>query len=102
MRQELIPGVVIDSEIAFGKPVIAGTRLPVALVLGQLAAGVPEGELCAEYELQPEHIRAALRYAAWLARQETYHAGPGGDPCLAGRRLRCGRHAGGRPSRPFR
>ena len=77
MRQELIPGVVIDSEVAFGKPVIAGTRIPVALLLGQLAAGVAEGELCTEYELQPEQIRAALRYAAWLARQETYHAGPG-------------------------
>lgn len=75
MRHELVRGVVVDQEVAFGKPVIAGTRIPVALILGQLAAGVPETDLCAEYDLKPEEIRATLRYAAWLAQQETYHAG---------------------------
>jgi uncharacterized protein (DUF433 family) len=32
---EIYPGVVVDPEIIHGKPVIAGTRIPVALVLGQ-------------------------------------------------------------------
>jgi len=30
---------------------IAGTRVPAALILGQLAAGVAEAKLCAEYDL---------------------------------------------------
>jgi uncharacterized protein (DUF433 family) len=66
----IVPGVVANFEVAFGKPVIAGTRLPVAIVLGQLAEGVPESEILAEYDLTPQQVRAALRYAAWLASQE--------------------------------
>ena len=71
VHTELVPGVTADPAVAFGKPVIAGTRLPVAVVLGRLAAGVSEAELCAEYDLRPEQIQAALRYAAWLASQES-------------------------------
>ena len=71
MRSEIVPGITADSDVAFGKPVIAGTRLPAAVVIGQLAAGIAEAELCAEYELTPDQVRAALRYAAWLADQES-------------------------------
>lgn len=67
---EIIPGITADPAVAFGKPTFAGTRVPVVLVLGQLGAGVPETDLCAEYDLTVEQIRAALRYAAWLAGQE--------------------------------
>jgi uncharacterized protein (DUF433 family) len=71
---EIVPGVTADPKVAFGKPVIAGTRVPAALVLGQLAGGVDLSELCAEYELTPEQVRAAMRYGAWLAEQETVRA----------------------------
>jgi uncharacterized protein (DUF433 family) len=74
MRSEIVPGVVADSEVAFGKPVIAGTRLPAAVIIGQLAAGIGEAELCAEYDLTPDQVRAALRYAAWLADQDSVRA----------------------------
>lgn len=70
MQHELVPGVTADPDVAFGKPIIAGTRVPVALVLGQLAAGIGEEELLAEYDLTREQVQAALRYAAWLASQE--------------------------------
>ena len=50
MRTEIVPGIIADSDIAFGKPVISGTRVPAAVIIGQLAAGIPESELCAEYE----------------------------------------------------
>lgn len=68
---EIVPGIVADPTRAFGKPVIAGTRVPAATVLGLLAAGRPEGEILAEYDLTTEQIRAALRYAAWLASQQS-------------------------------
>lgn len=77
MAIEIVPGVTADPKVAFGKPVIAGTRVPVALVLGQLAGGVGVSELCAEYELTPEQVRAAMRYGAWLAEQETVRANIG-------------------------
>jgi uncharacterized protein (DUF433 family) len=46
-------------------------------VLGQLAAGVGVPKLCAEYDLTPEQVRAAMRYGAWLAEQETVRANVG-------------------------
>jgi uncharacterized protein (DUF433 family) len=63
---EIYPGVVVDPEIIHGKPVIAGTRIPVALVLGQLAGGVTFEELEREYGLTREQAQAALGYAAQL------------------------------------
>jgi uncharacterized protein (DUF433 family) len=74
MAVEIVPGVTADPQVSFGKPVIAGTRVPVALVLGQLGSGVPIAELCAEYDLTPEQVQAAIRYGAWLAEQETVRA----------------------------
>jgi len=41
------------------------------MVLGQLAEGVSQEEIRAEHDLAQEQIHAALRYAAWLASQET-------------------------------
>jgi len=72
---EIVPGVIADREVAFGKPVIAGTRVPAAVVLGQLAGGISEDEIRREYDLSHEQIQAALRYAAWLANQERLRAG---------------------------
>jgi len=74
MRTEIVPGITADPEVAFGKPVIEGTRISAALIIGQLAAGISEDELCREYELRPEQLRAALRYAAWLAEQDSVRA----------------------------
>jgi uncharacterized protein (DUF433 family) len=77
MAIEIVPGVPADPKVAFGKPVIAGTRVSVALVLGQLAGGVGVPAICVEYELTSEQVRAAMRYGAWLAEQETVRANLG-------------------------
>ena len=54
-----------------GVACIAGTRIPVSLVLDNLAARVPEERLLAEYpSLTTEAITAALAYAAELAREQ--------------------------------
>ena len=71
---EIVPGITADPSCAFGKPVILGTRVSAAAVLGLLAAGRPEAEIMAEYDLTTEQIRAVLRYAAWLASQQTLRA----------------------------
>lgn len=77
MAAEIVPGVTADPQVAFGKPVIAGTRTPVATILGELAAGVSEQQLRAEYDLSEQQIRAALRYGAWLAEHEVIRATAG-------------------------
>jgi uncharacterized protein (DUF433 family) len=54
-----------------GKPRIKGTRIPVSLILGYLAAGYNPDQIIAEFpDLRPEHIAACLDYARELANFE--------------------------------
>lgn len=71
---EIFPGVVVDPEIVHGKPVLAGTRIPVALVLGQLAGGVSFEELEREYGVTRRQAQDALGYAAQLVASEIVYA----------------------------
>jgi len=68
---EISPGITVDNEVRHGKPVIKGTRVPVSLVLGQLAGGVTYAKLEEEYGVTTEGIRAVLRYATSIVSQET-------------------------------
>lgn len=61
---EIAPRISVDEGIRFGKPVIAGTRVPVDLVVGKLAGGMTVDEVAAEYQLERADVLAALRYAA--------------------------------------
>jgi uncharacterized protein (DUF433 family) len=57
--------------VMLGKPVFKGTRLTVEHVLRELATGMSPEELYHSYpRLKPEHIRAALQYAADLVARE--------------------------------
>ena len=67
MATEIYPGISVHAEVVHGKPVISGTRIPVALVLGQLAGGVTYDELQREYGLTEEQVQAALTYAVTIA-----------------------------------
>jgi len=52
-------------EVMTGKPTFKGTRLTVEFVLRQIGAGLSNQELLDQYPtLKPEHIRAAMLYAA--------------------------------------
>lgn len=53
-----------------GVPCFIGTRVPVYVVLDNLAAGEPQERILDQYpSLEPEHIPAAIAYAADLARE---------------------------------
>jgi uncharacterized protein (DUF433 family) len=65
--------IVIDPKIAHGKPVIRGTRVPVTVVVGSLAAGMTFEQIQREYDLTAEDIRAALRFVGEIAEQESFH-----------------------------
>jgi uncharacterized protein (DUF433 family) len=71
---EVYPGVVMDPQILHGKPVLAGTRVPVALVLGQMAGGVGFEELEREYGVTRAQAQVALAYAAQLVAPESVYA----------------------------
>jgi uncharacterized protein (DUF433 family) len=68
--EEIAARVVVDEKVAFGKPVIRGTRVPVALVVGKLAGGMTAEEVAREYGLLREDVLAALAYAAHLVEDE--------------------------------
>lgn len=60
-----------DPEILRGKPRIKGTRIPVGLVLGYLAAGKTSRAIMDELpDVTQEHIAACLDYARELAEFE--------------------------------
>jgi uncharacterized protein (DUF433 family) len=54
-------------DVMMGKPVFKGTRLTVDHILNEMGAGMVERDLLENYPtLRPDHIRAALLYAAAL------------------------------------
>jgi len=60
-----------DPKVCHGKPCIRGTRIMVTVVLDNLAAGLTPEEIVDEYPpLTLDGVRAALAYAAELAREE--------------------------------
>lgn len=67
-----------NPDVLVGKPVVKGTRIPVALVLGHLAHNPDLAELFAAYpHLTLEDVRACLSYAQAM---------------VEGKRTRVGRH----------
>ena len=62
--------ISIDPQVCFGKPCVKGTRIWVSLILDFMASGESEAQVLAAYpQLQPDDIRAALAYAAEVARE---------------------------------
>lgn len=68
--------IIIDPEIQHGKPVIKGTRVSIARIIGGLASGMTKEEIMREYEVIEEDIRAALTYAGELIEEEEFHPLP--------------------------
>lgn len=62
--------VSTDPEVMHGAVCLRGTRIPVSVVLDNLADGETPERILAQFpSLRPEHISAALAYAADLARE---------------------------------
>ncbi|MBI4286410.1 MAG: DUF433 domain-containing protein [Chloroflexi bacterium] len=63
--------IVSTPDVLRGKPRLKGTRLPVSLVLGYLAAGKSLQEIKKEFpDLTEEQVAACLDYARELAEFE--------------------------------
>jgi uncharacterized protein (DUF433 family) len=66
--------IVSNPEIMMGKPVIAGTRITVELILEKLSAGESiEQILAAHPRLTEEAIRAALNFAKEVLRADVIY-----------------------------
>lgn len=60
--------IASDPTVLRGKPCVRGTRIPVALILGYLAAAKSVDQILVEFpDLTTEDVAAALDYARDLA-----------------------------------
>jgi uncharacterized protein (DUF433 family) len=63
--------LVSDPQVCAGQLCAKGTRIPVTVILDNLAEGNTREEILRSYpSLTAEHLDAALAYAAELAREE--------------------------------
>jgi uncharacterized protein (DUF433 family) len=68
--------IKIDATVQGGKPVIAGTRVPLEVIVGALAGGDTIEEISESYNVTTEDVRAALAYAAQMLHEERVFALP--------------------------
>ena len=69
----LHPEITADPKVMTGMPCIKGTRVTVANIVRQIAAGRSPDDICRDYPyLTADSIRAALEFAADVSASETY------------------------------
>jgi len=67
--------ITFDSKILGGRASIRGMRIPVSVIVSQIAHGASREELLRGYpDLQAEDIEQAVGYAAWLANESIVQA----------------------------
>ncbi|WP_447974936.1 DUF433 domain-containing protein [Nitrospira sp. Kam-Ns4a] len=69
------PEFYIDPKVHFGKPCVAGTRIPVEEVLGLIQEGVPFEEIAHKYypDLEIKDVKACAWHAAEMVWSEEIH-----------------------------
>ncbi len=69
--------IQVSSEIHFGKPCVAGTRIPVQAVLELVREAIPFGSIIRDYypDLKMEDIQACIQYAIDVVQTEDIHLG---------------------------
>lgn len=70
--------ICVDPKIHFGKPCIAGTRIPVQDVLELVREGISFSEIIADYypDLAVEDVRACIQFAIDTLSAEEIHLAP--------------------------
>jgi uncharacterized protein (DUF433 family) len=74
-RQMMQARIAVNPNIHFGKPCVAGTRIPVLSILELVSEGLPFEAIAQDYypELQIEDIQACVRYAMEVVAAEETH-----------------------------
>ena len=62
--------ITFNPNVMAGRACIRDTRVPVSLLINLVANGMSLGEVREAYPyIEPEDVRQALQYAAWLAEE---------------------------------
>lgn len=65
--------ITFSPQIMGGRACVRGMRIPVSVIVGQIAYGATVEDVLAEYpDLEREDIQQALAYTAWLAHEEVH------------------------------
>lgn len=65
--------ITFDAKIMGGRACIRGMRIPVSIIVSQIAHGAAVDEILADYpDLEREDVGEALEYAAWLTQEEVH------------------------------
>lgn len=72
------PKIIVDPKIHFGKPIIAGTRIPVYAILELVEAGIPFEKIVTKYypDITIKDVKACVDYAIKLIKAEEVHITP--------------------------
>jgi len=75
MSPEIKQRIQIDPNIHFGKPCVAGTRIPVMEVLELVREGLSFDQIIRDYypDLELEDVRACVHYAMEVVASEDIH-----------------------------
>ena len=65
--------ITFDSKILGGRACIRGMRIPVSVIVGQIAHGASFEEILEGHpDLEREDIQQAIEYAAWLTHEQVH------------------------------
>jgi len=66
--------ITFDPQIMGGRACIRGMRIPVLVIVGQIARGASFEEILEGYpDLEREDVQQAMKYAAWLTQEQVYN-----------------------------
>ena len=69
--------ITFDPQVMGGRACIRGMRITVSLLVNLVANGMTIAEILEAYPyLEPEDVRQALQYVAWLAEETVYPLEP--------------------------
>ena len=65
--------ITFDQKIMGGRACVRGMRIPVSVIVRQIAHGAPVKEILKGYPgLEAEDIQQAIEYVAWLSEEEVH------------------------------
>ena len=74
-QKTMFDRITFDSRILGGRACIRGMRIPVSVIVSQIAHGASHEEILKDYpDLEPDDLRDAMEYAAWLTHEEIHPA----------------------------
>jgi len=66
--------ITFNPQIMGGRACIRGMRIPVSVIVGQIAHGATFSEILEGFpDLEKEDIQQAIEYAAWLAQEQVFN-----------------------------